>query len=1047
MLDLDVTVFKKIKNLATTKDGILAKSKKKKKGKKKKRKKIININNPLNQLNLINNPQPELEIQDLEEQIQNTEDEFNLNKEGKIELAKIHSSANRPLNKINEFNSDTKFCMCCNLPSEQDDVLIRYNFCSNTDKFSECGEGIALYFTFFKFCVVVLFIASVIIGSLNMVFNYKNTEVIIDFCNNYLKNALMPYNDTTFLDECQIYFTEVEKNSEFFNYDNKIFFKFSATNVENYRKIFKKIYKSNNNFNKIIFNINIINFICLLSLFIINLIFIFFIYNKNRFINYQYLRPSDYTVCIGNLYDIHKKFLYIKKEISDKKNSEKKTERDDTNIDLEYKEKLGIDIPLSQIKNESDEFKYFFKFYLNNIFPTGSTNLKESINNIVLVSKLAKYQNLEKKIEEISQKINKIKYDESLIDINNELNLEGDDRKYIEYKFKFMCFKFCKKETTLLNLNKEKENTYKAFDELYNDTKKNTLNYFAGTSFITFNTLKEKEEFLKNFEYSFFGKIFKKLKNYFDMIFGYFINKNNKPFIWFKDYQDFEEADEPSDITFENLEYKKLSRLIRFLGVYSVSFLFALFSDSICFLVIAGLNKLLDYINKKYPHPIVQYATSLVISCFSTFLNYIYANIFHILTKFEKTKTMTKYYLSYSIKLTISTFINSGLLPLLGEIYNPSEGHKTLINNMLMIFILNSIYTPIKWTLNFSYFGKRINIWLIERKKDPDEEHGKTQKELNDLYELPNMEISVKYSYIAKTILMTFLYIPLFPLGIIISLAGFIIGYFCEKFNFCTIYKKPEVLGAEICKFYIDYFVIVFFIYALGDFLFLSEAYDNKLWSYINLIVFGSLIFVPYVKPLSYDFLKIKKSEIFKNEYKDVCMEFSEDYERANPISKKEGKLNFLKILKDNKIINEEVFLECVKDIYNVNIMQIYYKNKNIVKEKEKNNKKENKNNNSIKDSINKDNISIKNNKGENKINFYNKNVDNKEIENNKKDKVIEFIGDKNPKRNKRKKKNQKQNNQTNLINNSNDNVISSNNIISNIGSSIKQKFMNLKII
>ena len=123
--------------------------KKKKKGKKKKRKKIININNPLNQLNLINNPQPELEIQDLEEQIQNTEDEFNLNKEGKIELSKIHSSANRPLNKINEFNSDTKFCMCCNLPSEQDDVLIRYNFCSNTDKFFRIRGGDCTIFYFF----------------------------------------------------------------------------------------------------------------------------------------------------------------------------------------------------------------------------------------------------------------------------------------------------------------------------------------------------------------------------------------------------------------------------------------------------------------------------------------------------------------------------------------------------------------------------------------------------------------------------------------------------------------------------------------------------------------------------------------------------------------------------------------------------------------------------------------------------------------------------------------------------------------------------------
>lgn len=187
-----------------------------------------------------------------------------------------------------------------------------------------------------------------------------------------------------------------------------------------------------------------------------------------------------------------------------------------------------------------------------------------------------------------------------------------------------------------------------------------------------------------------------------------------------------------------------MSKIFRTFGVYSLSFIIAIFSNSIGFVIVAGVNALLDYINEKFPHPLVQYGTSLVISCFSTILNYIYENIFHFLTKFEKQTTWTKYYLSYSIKLTIFSFINSGILPLLGEIYNPSEGHKTLINNMFMMFVVNSIYTPIMWSLNFTYFGKKISIWLIERKKDPDEEHAKTQKELNDLYELPNMNISIK---------------------------------------------------------------------------------------------------------------------------------------------------------------------------------------------------------------------------------------------------------------------------------------------------------------
>ena len=81
------------------------------------------------------------------------------------------------------------------------------------------------------------------------------------------------------------------------------------------------------------------------------------------------------------------------------------------------------------------------------------------------------------------------------------------------------------------------------------------------------------------------------------MIFGCCINKSNKPVVWFRTYINFESADEPSDVIFENLEYKKLSKILRTFGVYVVSFVFEMFSNSIGFIIIAGLNALLDYIN------------------------------------------------------------------------------------------------------------------------------------------------------------------------------------------------------------------------------------------------------------------------------------------------------------------------------------------------------------------------------------------------------------------------------------------------------------------
>ena len=57
----------------------------------------------------------------------------------------------------------------------------------------------------------------------------------------------------------------------------------------------------------------------LINYFILNLIYIYYIYNKNNSVNYQYLRQSDYSVFIYNLYDVHKRFLDIKKELDNKR--------------------------------------------------------------------------------------------------------------------------------------------------------------------------------------------------------------------------------------------------------------------------------------------------------------------------------------------------------------------------------------------------------------------------------------------------------------------------------------------------------------------------------------------------------------------------------------------------------------------------------------------------------------------------------------------------------------------------------------------------------
>jgi len=288
----------------------------------------------------------------------------------------------------------------------------------------------------------------------------------------------------------------------------------------------------------------------------------------------------------------------------------------------------------------------------------------------------------------------------------------------------------------------------------------------------------------------------------------------------------FEAAPEPEDIIFENLEITTFSKNIR---TFIIHIIFI-----VCFSL--GINVALDRIqvlvDKKNEgnHVIYLYLISFLILIILKIIDLLLEFVLDKLTKKERQISKTDEYLSRSVKLALYSFLNDAISPLISELaFNKSDGYENLISDMLLIFLENAFFTPIFWTINFEYFKNKFKIYLLERKvkrndkgeiiEQNKEEIGETQKELNELYELSDMEIVEKYSYIVKTLLMSFFYIPIFPLGLIISFFGFLFAYWLEKFNFANMYKKPEMLNRHIAEFYVNYFIVVFFAYGVGDYI------------------------------------------------------------------------------------------------------------------------------------------------------------------------------------------------------------------------------------
>ena len=840
-------------------------------------------------------------------------EEYNLDKIGTIRYAKIHASANRPLRKIEgkEFNKGTQFCKCCNLPAEQEGILEKFTFCENPDEFVECGEGVSLYFTFFKFAIIVMFTTFALSSICNIIFASYYTEELRSICDDYFNN--FP-NDEKFEKDCKIFLNEQENNSKYSTEVKIFFFNFNIVNTKNYRSLYYNIMKEKNkNIDKIIINTSLINFLGLITLFILNLIFILLVYFKSKKVDISVLSPSDYSVFISNLYDVHKKFLIIKKEIEEKYN--KITEIYEYKKELE--DRLGIDKSLEK-PTELQEFECFLK---NKICIIKDTQF--NIEKVNICFKISDLMNKEKELQKISESIDKLKNHPYQILKNEQLGLEGENMNYFSSFWESFDCHCCEKSTPLIELEKEKNKLKNEIDKLMENSKKNTRQFFGGCAIISFDTIKEHENFLSYHRNNIIIYLKKFFKDFIYVFCGCCINK--KDIYWLKRDVIFERAPEPEDIIYENLEYNNsVVKIIRLIFVYFISIILIVIS----LIIVTALNYLQKYCDDKNYSIVVAYIISFLITCSIQIINIGFKFFLDFLTKKEKQFTTTNYYLSYSLKLTLFSFINSGIVPYFSELYNGTEGYQYLITNIFMILLVNGFLTPISWTMNPSFFIKKFKIWLVEKKEDSDFGHGKTQRELNELYELPSMGISAKYSYIFKTLLISNFYISIFPFGVLICFLGFIFGYFIEKFNFCKMYKRPEVLNDEICKFYINYFITVLFVNGIGDFIFKKDIYNSNTWSLVNIIVFGALIPIPYHDFITRDFLGLKESKIHSMGLKDVELTFFTDYERANPMTKKEGITHYLKGLREKKMISEDTYNKGVENLENINLMKLYYKDR-----------------------------------------------------------------------------------------------------------------------
>ena len=95
--------------------------------------------------------------------VQKKVETYSLDELGKIENAKKHRDANRPLHVLQEINNNVNFCHCCDLPCPEKGIIEPFKVCDQADTFAECVIGISIYFFFFQICNIYFFFGNIVL--------------------------------------------------------------------------------------------------------------------------------------------------------------------------------------------------------------------------------------------------------------------------------------------------------------------------------------------------------------------------------------------------------------------------------------------------------------------------------------------------------------------------------------------------------------------------------------------------------------------------------------------------------------------------------------------------------------------------------------------------------------------------------------------------------------------------------------------------------------------------------------------------------------------
>ena len=792
-----------------------------------------------------------------------------LDEPGSLYNAEVHGSAQRLL-KVHRITKYVKFCRDCSLPQETPGVVVPFNW---FDEQLDYGLGIYLYFYYIKFLIVMALICAGLSSVSTIVFSKDYASDIKDYCQKHISTNTLRllssdnknYTFSDLSDDCSKYASGNSTDEDAFKAD--WLSDMSCYNLETYYNVFKyqATFDQRDNINSVILDYSFMYFLTGITVLIANFLFIQIVSLFSEYEDFKATTPADYAVLVRG----------VPKPVGNQKMRD----------------------PLVKLVKDIERFTTPLEIY--QIIPC------------LRIGEL--YEVAEKKFKE-ETKLYHVNHFEKQIKLNksNKFSKEQNNLHYFEDQLFVLT-----KKTPIKDIEQKVEKYRNQLDQMQLDLNANPNKYNGGTFFLLFQKMQMKDEFASFFPSSSFLKLMWRIRYFFEnIICGCCINEGRKERNRLKISLEVEKDVEPYEVQWENMGFSRGTRNLRLC--------FSVLAFAVLIVVTLGIIIALNYLQRKIKEKqknFWNYVISLLISIILAVVTAVGKIIFKKLTFMEKIEVKTSYYISFSIKLTLFTFFTIAVLPVVSNFIFGFDGNDILVNNLLMIFITDIFLPPVLF-----YLGPDLLIKLFKRSKArlelknvKLEKSTYTQRELNEIFENPEMDICSKYSYINNVFLISLFYMSIFPIGMIFGFGALIFAYISEFF-YIGLYKRPEVLNSSLCRFYVSNFKWAIFIFAVGNYIFLGPINEDQRisWSLINLIVFFVLCLIPY-QAIKFKTLGESEGRCKPETYEQNYYFFSTDYEKLNPFTRKQAYTEYFNRLINDKIIDQNEGKRIINKIQNTN--------------------------------------------------------------------------------------------------------------------------------